>query len=298
MENYNCLRIADYSIGLRNMLNEEGKLYFPLHIGAFTCHDDKEEKGFNLSIEQTVGLEEPKLKPIVKVDEGPTPYYIYKDDSGNYLWFIKNRQMKKTVSFYISSDWRNFKIFPENKEEGVSVFNNFGKIFAYSLLNYNSIMFHGVLLEYKEKGIVILAPSGTGKTTHARMWRDYKKAIIINGDKTICKKVDNEWYAYGSPWFGTSGECINRKVTIDAMVILERENENRVFKLNRFDAALQLMKRMYAPTWDEKLLNNALDKINDIVNDVPILKLECLPNLDSVETLESALKNYKIIEEI
>ena len=155
MENYNCLRIADYRIKLSNMLNKEGKLYFPLHIGAFTYPDDREEKDFNLSIEQTVGLEEPKLKPIVKVDEGPTPYYIYKDDSGDYLWFIKNRQMKKAVSFYISSDWRDFKIFPENKEEGVSVFNNFGKIFAYSLLNYNSIMFHGVLLEYKEKGIDI-----------------------------------------------------------------------------------------------------------------------------------------------
>ena len=66
-------------------------------------------------------------------------------------------------------------------------------------------MLHGVLMEWQGKGIILTASSGTGKTTHARLWREYENALIINGDRVLIRKEEGQWYAFGTPWSGSSG---------------------------------------------------------------------------------------------
>lgn len=167
--------------------------------------------------------------------------------------------------------------------------NILGNIFAYSILNRDAIVLHGVIIEYEGRGIIISAKSGTGKTTHARLWRDYKNAIIINGDRAICRQIGNTWYAYGSPWSGTSGESINRSVPIKAIVMLEQSIDNNVEELSPYEASLKLIERVFAPTWEVNLMNKAFDIIDNIVNDIPLLKLKCTPDKKAVEVLEEAM---------
>ena len=42
--------------------------------------------------------------------------------------------------------------------------------------------------------------------------QDHKNALILNGDRCLCRKKHDVWYAYGMPWSGSSGEYINRRV--------------------------------------------------------------------------------------
>lgn len=77
------------------------------------------------------------------------------------------------------------------------------------------IIMHGVLVGMDGIGYLFSAPSGTGKSTHAKLWTDVfpNKAFVINGDKPLLKITDCGVIAYGSPWKGKekigTNECIN-----------------------------------------------------------------------------------------
>lgn len=131
-----------------------------------------------------------------------------------------------------------------------------------------------------------------GISTHTRMWRDYKSALIINGDRCLCRKKDDVWYAYGMPWSGSSGEYINRRVPISCIVNLNRGKENTVRKLSVFDGTLRLMQRVFAPAWPGEMQNKAFDYCEELASEIPVLDFYCRPDLESVEVLERAVMHY------
>ena len=209
--------------------------------------------------------------------------YIFDDHTDDYQ-----------LTYRVSKDWQTFELI--NNDTNKYIYDwvkMLGYIFAYSILNKDAVMLHGVIMEYNGMGIVLSAKSGTGKTTHARLWRDNENALIINGDRVICKKENNVWYAYSSPWSGSSGECINRKVPIKTIVMLEQSPINEVDEISNYDASLKLIERVLCPRWEPNLINKAIDIIEKIVSEVPILKLKCRPDVEAVEVLKEAVKNLK-----
>ncbi|MBQ9545440.1 MAG: hypothetical protein IJV00_09980, partial [Clostridia bacterium] len=53
--------------------------------------------------------------------------------------------------------------------------------------SHGGFVFHGACVSFEKGGYLFTAPSGTGKTTHIRLWRNYLggNVDIVNGDKPI-----------------------------------------------------------------------------------------------------------------
>ena len=145
-------------------------------------------------------------------------------------------------------------------------------------------------MEHDGEGIIISAASGTGKTTHARLWRDYKNALIINGDRAVCKHTDKGWIGYGTPWSGTSGEQINRSVHLKALVVLERSQENSAEVIYGMEAFGAVFPHILYPSWDRELTEKAMDLLEDFMNHIPIIRLRCRPDVESVDVLNRVLE--------
>lgn len=98
------------------------------------------------------------------------------------------------------------------------------------LINENIILFHGVLIEMEQKGHIFAAPSGTGKSTHARLWTEYfgDKVKIINGDKPLLKLTKKGIFAYGSPWKGKENIGSNECVKLSGICYLQRSSINSI----------------------------------------------------------------------
>jgi hypothetical protein len=165
-----------------------------------------------------------------------------------------------------------------------------GFAFNYAMLSHGACVFHGVVLEHEGRGILITARSGVGKSTHARLWRDHENALIINGDRSLCRKLEGRWYAYGMPWCGSSGEYINRRVPVTCIVELHRGEENRVEEADPFGASMYLLERIFAPVWESKLRERAVDICGEIGSSIPVLRLYCRPDPDSVRVLKQAVE--------
>ena len=71
--------------------------------------------------------------------------------------------------------------------------------------------------------------------------------------------------------------------------MLKKSMQNRVTRLNPYDAFLNLAEHVIAPKWNAELMNYALDYIDDMVTNIPMLKLECVKDYTAVETLKKAI---------
>lgn len=221
------------------------------------------------------------------------PAFLYQEDSGFYRWITWKQDNTPALAFRISPDWREFVLYNDQTDTcGEQAFHEFGSLFSYAVLNYHACVLHGVVMEYEGKGILVTAAAGTGKTTHTRMWRDHKNALIINGDRCLCRKIEGRWYAYGMPWAGSSGEYINRRVPISCIVNLRRGNVNSVHPMSVFDSYIYLMQRIFAPVWQGDLQNKGLNLCEELAKEIPVVEFFCRPDLDSVNVLEKAIQKY------
>lgn len=219
--------------------------------------------------------------------------YIHQANDGNLYVTIARRDTQDVYLMYkINPHWNAISlIFNKADQSGHIAFEYLGSLFPYCLLQFGTLTFHGVFMEYQGKGMIISAPSGTGKTTHARLWRDHKNALIINGDRATCQKINGEWVGFGLPWSGTSGEQVNRSAPLVAFVVLERAKNNKAFRINGMEAFGAVLPHLQCPTWDVDLSQKAMDLLDDFLNHISIIRLQCLPDKESVEVLNQVLED-------
>lgn len=229
-------------------------------------------------------------------DDFAFPTFLYRGQTGAYDWITKKQDGTPALSFRISPDWTEFTLYEDQTDtKGERAFHEFGSLFSYAVLNHHACVLHGVVMEYEGKGILITAASGVGKTTHTRMWRDKERALILNGDRCLCRNIEGTWYAYGMPWSGSSGEYINRRVPIRSIVSLRQAPVNSVRSLSPYEGTIWLLQRIFAPVWKGKLQNQAFDMAEELAAEIPMLELSCTPDYEAVQVLKAALTERKIL---
>lgn len=160
------------------------------------------------------------------------------------------------------------------------------------LLRLNGgILLHTSLVRWKNQGILFTAPSGTGKSTQADLWKNYEFAEILNGDRAAIRFVNGKWLAYGLPYAGSSGIYKNENVEIAAIIVLHQANENRIRKLAPQEAIVHLYPETMIHRWDKEFIEDSFEKIMSLIETIPVYFLECLPDEGAV-----ALVRNKIME--
>lgn len=262
-------------------------------LDPYRIRDSKESPDLSISLT----ISEKQMQPgklLKKESAGFFQHIIYELPDGMIWQYERSKNHELQLRYYISSKWDQIQLLEDHSHtDGHLAFEYLGQIIPPVMLRHCMLTFHGVLMEYEGYGIIISAPSGTGKTTHARMWRDLRRALIINGDRAACQKVDGIWTGFGLPWSGTSGEQINRSIPIKAMVVLERNEENRAFQIKGMEAFLSAWANVLKPNWDTALSEKALDLLEDFLRTIPVIRLCCRPDADSVEVLSHVLEGIR-----
>ena len=118
---------------------------------------------------------------------------------------------------------------------------------ADELPDRNKFLMHGALVAWKRTGYIFTAPSGTGKTTHVRLWEKYlgSDAEISNGDKPILEVKEDEIVAYGTPWAGKERLQKNTCVPVRGICFLRQSEINTIHKLSKKEALLLLLPQIH-----------------------------------------------------
>ena len=164
-----------------------------------------------------------------------------------------------------------------------------GIMFNYILLHHRGLMFHASYIGYQGEGILFVAPSGTGKSTQAELWRKHRGARILNGDKAGVT-LQATPMAHGVPFSGTSGICENVSLPLKAVVVLSQAAENSVRRLGPSAAVAALCPNLFVDQAVPEEWQLALHLLLDLVAAVPVYALACTPDARAVEALERAMK--------
>ena len=150
------------------------------------------------------------------------------------------------------------------------------RAFAEYLFHFGILLFHGSAIALDGEGFLFTAHSGTGKSTHTRLWRQVfgDRAVMINDDKPFLEiKPDGVWI-HGSPWSGKHGLDTNICVPLKGICVLERGQENRINPAAPEEVLPMLQKQAYAPL-SADTQPAFLSLVNDLSRKIPLWKLSC-----------------------
>lgn len=147
---------------------------------------------------------------------------------------------------------------------------------ADELPDRNKFLMHGALVAWKRAGYIFTAPSGTGKTTHVRLWEKYlgSYAEIINGDKPILEVKEDEIVAYGTPWAGKERLQKNTCVPVRGICFLRQSEINTIHKLSKKEALLLLLPQIYIMS-DSQKAGKTLELFSEVLERIPIYEFRC-----------------------
>ena len=163
------------------------------------------------------------------------------------------------------------------------------------LLQFQTVLLHASQVLCKEKGIIFTAPSGTGKTTQAHLWEQYKAAEIICNDRVLIRKCSEQYQTYGFPLDGSEPVHKNKSGELGAIVLLEQGKENHIRRLSVSSAISRLMEQTVLDEWNAASRERTLLFLMDMVTAVPVYSLTCTSDVRAVEILWEQLKFEGVI---
>lgn len=166
----------------------------------------------------------------------------------------------------------------------------FGLWVAFGLISVpnGAIPVHTSTIVCKDRAVLFLGESGTGKSTHTRLWREnIEGAHLLNDDSPI---IRSSAVAYGSPWSGKTPCYRNLHYPIAAIVRLSQAPHNRMRRLSALEALGALLPSCPPSfAYDEELQDAICETLSQLISTVPVYHLECLPNDEAAQLSYSTI---------
>ena len=144
----------------------------------------------------------------------------------------------------------------------------------------------------EERGYLFLGHSGTGKSTHARMWlQAFPDAWLLNDDNPILRVMeDGEVRVYGSPWSGKTPCYNSAHARVGGIIKLSQTPHNQIRKLSLPEAYAYILSSASGLKIERQMTDNMYNTIRDIITQVGCYHMECLPNTEAAEVCFSGCR--------
>ncbi len=141
---------------------------------------------------------------------------------------------------------------------------------------FDTFLFHGSAVCVDGQGYLFTAKSGTGKSTHAQLWRDAfgDRLITVNDDKPLIQLTAEGTFICGTPWNGKHRLGNNVRVPLKAICILTRAEKNQICPLTAAQALPMLIQQSYRPS-DPVALSRLLRSVDRMTTQVGLYRLGC-----------------------
>ena len=159
------------------------------------------------------------------------------------------------------------------------------------MMQHDALLLHAAVIELDGRAIAFSARSGTGKSTHIKLWRRVlgDRVQIVNGDKPIVRFSDDGTpIAYGTPWAGKEGWQRNVAVPLRSIVILRRGETDRLLPISREEAALELLGQILLGDTEAEAAAS-MELLDRLIKAVELRVLYCTPTEEAARVAYSGL---------
>lgn len=176
--------------------------------------------------------------------------------------------------------------------EGLKLYGKVAELF----LPHNILLFHASAIALDGKAFLFTAPSGTGKSTHARLWRERfgDRVVMINDDKPMLQFCqDGTIQVWGTPFAGKDRLHTNMHAPLQGIVLLHQADENSIQPMTPHQAFPHLFQQTYRDFDHPDDIRHCLDLV-DRLSRLPVYSLGCTISQQAVSLAYSALTEETI----
>ncbi len=164
---------------------------------------------------------------------------------------------------------------------------------ALSMMSASSKMtlVHSSTIVHQGRAVLFLGESGTGKSTHTRLWmKSIPDAHLLNDDSPVLAVENGEAVVYGSPWSGKTHCYHQLRFPLAGVVRLSQAPYNSIRRLSIIEA-FSALHPSFPPALaqDDRFQDMLVDMLSEVLSLVPVFHLECLPDEDAAWTSRDAI---------
>lgn len=155
-----------------------------------------------------------------------------------------------------------------------------------------AFVLHSALLDVDGVGVAFAAHSGTGKTTHMRLWKKLlgDRVTVVNGDKPIIRRNDDGFFGYGTPWDGKEHYSCNMKTPVKHICFIERSASNSCEVMPQSQAVNLIFNQVYMPHTSQAV-SAALQLVSSFLEECSLWRIKCNMDIDAAQTAYNTIFN-------
>ena len=250
-------------------VSEEGERIFKLHVGEFDLPSDKRLVYTNRET----------------VEAGFILLSVYRTEGGHFFEFTSPGADSISGRLYIDESFSSACLLLSCA--GMMKWNMFNTAvdfcFLLSTACRGTLLTHSSSVIYEGRAYLFLGKSGTGKSTHSRMWLSAVEGTeLMNDDHPVVKVHDDgRVIAYGSPWSGKTPCYKNMSAPLGGVIRISRAGYNKARRLSPIESYASLMTSCSGMTWEKALADGKDSTLQKLISAVPCWVMECLPDEDA-----------------
>lgn len=163
--------------------------------------------------------------------------------------------------------------------------------FGQAIVWHNGVSIHSSTVTLGDKAYMFLGKSGTGKSTHSRMWLEsFAECELLNDDNPMIRVEGGEVKVYGTPWSGKIHCYKNRSAQVQGLVRLRQAPENRFTRRRGCEAFVELLPSCAVLRFDDELYDKMCDTLAAVAQQTTVGVMDCLPNADAAQVCRAAVE--------
>lgn len=164
-------------------------------------------------------------------------------------------------------------------------------MFAMASACMGTVLFHAAAVSLEGHGYMFLGKSGTGKSTHARLWlNNIPGTELMNDDNPAVRvKPDGTAVVYGTPWSGKTPCYRNVSAPVAGIVLLSQAPYNRIVRLKGIGAYAAVVPSISGKRWDSVIADGLHDTENYLATNIPVWHLDCLPDSNAAHLCKDTI---------
>ncbi len=251
-----------------------------------------EECLFHLSIVDNLP-DEADYKPVGQFDNDIAAIGVSRSEDGSFRFRIAYPGSTNYCTMDIDAAFREarVKLPAGDKVRFFCLNNSLMLLYAFSTANLDTLMMHASVIRNGDEGFVFLGKSGTGKSTHSRLWLEHiEGSELLNDDNPVVRIIDGKAIVYGTPWSGKTPCYRNEEALLKGIVKLEQAPRNQIKTLSLLQAYAIVLPACSSMRWEEEIAAGIHRTVEKLVSTVACYRLYCLPDKAAADLSASTIK--------
>lgn len=276
---YFCVGGHEFCISFADAGNDDALIpsFSRFKIERPTC----DELLFHMLVDDTFRFES-QGHEIGQFDCGGCNHGVYITEEKDYQYEVSDLSGVLCSQMQASPEFSNCRVSLTGEtwaQRNYGLNNAIMMAYAFAAADKLTVLMHASVIRCEGKGYLMTAPSGTGKSTHTRLWYDNIPGCdLMNDDNPVVRILDGKAIVYGSPWSGKTPCYRNIQAPVGGLVRIQQRPQNTIRKFSPIEAFTNLLPAMSSMKWDRRVYNGVCDSISELIRLCGMYELGCLPD--------------------